>query len=138
VRADGQSCPFPHRCLGCAYFRTDPSFQPELRAYLTSLLADQERLNAAAPQLADWARRDALPSEEEIEALRRLIASNDEVVAALDDSSVPPSSNAIATMRKHWAGLEASFPVQFRELVRPAVPTVFPNVERQLRGTEDD
>lgn len=138
VRADGKFCPFRHRCLGCAYFRTDPSFQPELRAYLTSLLADRERLNSAAPQLVEWARRDALPSEEEIESLRRLIAGNDEMVAALDDADRGAVSDAIATVRKHRAGLEASFPVQFRGLVRQPEPTVFPNVERHLQSTDDE
>lgn len=135
VRADGKSCPFRHRCPGCACFRTDPSFQPELRAYLTSLLADRERLRSAVPQLADWARRDALPSEEEIEALRRLITANDEMVAALDEGDRASVTDAIATVRRHRAGLEASFPVQFRGLVRQPEPS---NVERDLRSVDDE
>ncbi|HUY46001.1 MAG TPA: hypothetical protein VMV92_09785, partial [Streptosporangiaceae bacterium] len=28
VSAGGGSCPFRHRCFGCEYFRTDPSYQP--------------------------------------------------------------------------------------------------------------
>jgi len=35
----GSPCPFRHRCLGCTYSSTDPSYQPELRAYLGELLA---------------------------------------------------------------------------------------------------
>ena len=124
--------------MGCGYFRTDPSFQPELRGYLTSLLADRERLNAAVPQLTEWARRDALPADEEIEAVRRLIAGNDEMVAALDDADRAAAVEAIATMRKHRASLQASFPVQFRGVVRQPEPTLFPNVERHLRGSGDD
>ena len=136
VRADGRSCPFRHRCLGCTYFRTDASFQPQLRSYLTNLLADRERLSAAAPQLAGWAQRDALPSEGEIEALRRLIAGNDAMVAALDDADREAVADAIATVRRHRAGLETTFPVQFRGLVRQSVPDVFPNVEAQPRSAE--
>ena len=36
VKAHGQVCPFRHQCLGCSYFRSDPSFLPELRSYLNS------------------------------------------------------------------------------------------------------
>jgi len=66
VSAGGGPCPFRHRCFGCEYFRTDPSYQPELRGYLGQLLADHERLTAAIPQLAEWARADAVPPGEEI------------------------------------------------------------------------
>ena len=50
VKAQGQACPFRHQCFGCTHYRTDPSFLPELRAYLSRLLADNERLRAAAPE----------------------------------------------------------------------------------------
>ena len=62
VKAHGQACPFRHQCFGCTYFRSDPSFLPELRAHLTRLLADQERLRAAVPELEEWARHAAVPS----------------------------------------------------------------------------
>ncbi len=52
--------------------QTDPSYTPELRGYLTQLLADRERIAAA-------------PSEEEIDAVRRLLRASDEVLAGLDD-----------------------------------------------------
>ena len=61
VKARGHGCEFRYRCVGCAHFRTDPSNQAELRDYLHQLLAGRERLAAAVPQLADWARRDADP-----------------------------------------------------------------------------
>lgn len=138
VRADGQECPFRHRCLGCVYFRTDPSYQPELRAYLTRLLADRERLNAALPQLADWARRDAVPSNEEIDTLRQLVAANDGLIANLDDGERAAVSEAITELRKHRAGLERSYPVQFRGLVRPGRPNVFPSIERHREDPSDD
>jgi len=31
VRANGAACDFRYRCFGCAHFRTDPSYLPELR-----------------------------------------------------------------------------------------------------------
>ncbi len=56
VRALGAHCPFSHQCLGCEHFRTDPSHLPDLYAYLERLLETRERLRAAVPQLAEWAR----------------------------------------------------------------------------------
>ena len=130
VAANGRSCPFRHRCLGCEYFRTDPSYQPELRAYLGQLLADAERLAAAAPELAEWARATAVPSPEEIETLRRLILANEEVLAGLGEHDRQRVEDAITTARRSRATLEATFPAQFRGLARQASPTLFPTIER--------
>lgn len=80
VAADGQGCPFRHRCPGCRHFRTEPSYTPELRGYLTRLLADHERLSAAVPALAEWARADAVPSTREIEAVRQLLVVNEQTL----------------------------------------------------------
>ncbi len=132
VAADGRSCPFRHRCTGCTYFRTDPSYQPELRSYLTKLIEDHERLAAAVPQLAEWARSDAAPSEEEIEAVRNLIRSNDEVLESLDNSEQERLQSAISTLRKARASLTTTFPVELRGLVRPTRPTLFPGIERSI------
>jgi integrase len=38
VTAGGGACPFRFRCLGCGHFRSDPSYLPELRDYLDTLL----------------------------------------------------------------------------------------------------
>jgi hypothetical protein len=65
VKAGGQACPFRFRCMGCGHFRSDPSYLPELRGYLDTLLKSQERLRAAT-ELDDWARAEAMPSDEEI------------------------------------------------------------------------
>ena len=132
VAADGRSCPFRHRCVGCTYFRTDPSYQPELKAYLAKLVEDHERLAAAVPQLVEWAKRDAAPSEEEIEAVRNLIRSNDEILASLEDSDREHIESAISTVRKARASLIDSFPVELRGLVRPTRPTMFPGIERSV------
>ncbi len=130
VAANGRSCPFRHRCLGCEYFRTDPSYQPELRAYLARLLADAERLAAAAPELAEWARASAMPSPEEIETLRRLILANEEVLAGLGEHDRQRVEDAITTVRRSRAALDAAFPAQFRGLARQASPSLFPTIER--------
>ncbi len=130
VAANGRSCPFRHRCLGCEYFRTGPSYQPELRAYLAQLLADAERFAAAAPELAEWARASAMPSPEEIETLRRLILANEEVLAGLGEQDRQRVQDAITTARRSRATLDATFPARFRGLARQASPSLFPTIER--------
>ena len=72
VQAGGGACPFRFRCAGCDHFRTDVSYLPDLKAYLHDLLRDRERV-LAATELDDWARAQALPSEEEIRRIRALI-----------------------------------------------------------------
>lgn len=129
VAADGHSCPFRHRCTGCTYFRTDPSYQPELTAYLAQLLADKERLATTMPQLAEWARSDAVPSNEEIDAVRLLIRANDEQLGELDATERRRVEAAIATMRTERAALVDTFPVEFRGLTRQTRPTLFPAIE---------
>ncbi len=133
VAADGHSCPFRHRCSGCEYFRTDPSYQPELAAYLGQLLADRERLASALPQLADWARRNAAPSDEEIDAVRRLLRANDEALAALDDDDRAAVDAAISTIRKQRATLQTTFPVSLRGIVAQPTPSLFPTIEADGR-----
>ena len=73
VKAGGGACPFRFRCAGCDHFRTDVSYLPDLHAYLDDLLRTRERL-LATTDLDDWARAEAIPSEEEISRIRRLIA----------------------------------------------------------------
>jgi hypothetical protein len=50
-------------CIGCGHFRSDPSYLPELKSYPQQLLADRERLHAAAG-LEPWARAQATPPGE--------------------------------------------------------------------------
>jgi site-specific recombinase XerD len=72
VKAGGGACPFRFRCLGCGHFRSDPSYLPELRDYLDTLLQTRERIRSAQ-DLDEWARAEAMPSDEEITRLRQLI-----------------------------------------------------------------
>jgi len=131
VRARGGACDFRYRCFGCKHFRTDPSYLPELGAYLSKLLATRERLAAAVPQLADWARREAVPSEEEIDAVRRIIAACDDSIAQLDAEDRAAIEEAIEVLRTGRAVMETTFPVQFRGVVAQPTPVLFPTIAAQ-------
>ena len=106
VTAGGHSCPFRHRCTGCTYFRTDPSYTPSSAATSHSLLADRERLVAAIPALADWARADAAPSEAEIDAVRQTVcAPTTKYSPDFTPTTAPPSrrpSPPSAPSGQHW------------------------------------
>lgn len=123
VAAGGGACPFRFRCAGCDHFRTDVSYLPDLGAYLDDLLRNRERLLACS-ELDDWARREAMPSEEEIGRVRRLIAR---VKAGLDDLSDDERAGveeAVEVVRRHRAvsiGMPRSrrVPVDLRPDRRP-------------------
>lgn len=130
IKAHGQSCPFRHQCFGCSHFRSDPSFLPELRAYLARLLADRERLRAAVPELEEWARNGAIPSAEEIAGIRRVIDRCQEIMAELTAAERAQIDEAIAMLRRGRAQLDTSVPVRFVGLIGQPSPTLFPNIER--------
>ncbi len=126
VKARGHGCEYRYRCVGCEHFRTDPSNQAELRDYLHQLLAGRERLAAAVPQLADWARSEATPSDEEIAALRQLIRRNDQIIDELDPADRAAVLEAIATTRRFRAQLRVTIPDRFKGVTRPERPTLIP------------
>lgn len=126
VKARGQGCVYRYRCVGCEHFRTDPSNQAELREYLHQLLTGRERLAATVPQLAEWARRDAIPSEEEISAVRALIRRNEEIINELDPADRAAVLEAIATTRRLRAQLRVVVPDRYRGITRPPRPTLHP------------
>lgn len=100
VQAGGNACPFRFRCAGCDHFRTDVSYLPDLQAYLDDLLRNRERV-LAATDIDEWARTEAMPSEEEITRVRRLIAR---VHAGLEDLTTDERTHidtAVATVRGH-------------------------------------
>ena len=76
------------------------SYLPDLHAYLDDLLRNRERL-LAATDLKDWARTEAIPSEEEISRIRRLIArisaGLDELTGEDASGSSRPSASSAAT-----------------------------------------
>ncbi|MFJ3505031.1 tyrosine-type recombinase/integrase [Streptomyces sp. NPDC090135] len=102
VKAGGHACPFRFRCLGCDHFRTDPSYLPDLRTYLDTLLRDRERL-AAATELDAWAQAEATPSEEEISRLRRLIRRVESDLDALTDEEREEIRQATSALRRSRA-----------------------------------
>ncbi|MCX4399472.1 transposase (plasmid) [Streptomyces sp. NBC_00053] len=99
VKTGGHGCPFRFRCVGCDHFRTDPSYLPELRTYLDTLLRDRERL-AAASDLDAWARAEATPSNEEIKRIRTLIRRVETDLDGLTDDEREQIKDATRTLRK--------------------------------------
>jgi integrase len=100
IRAGGNACPFRFRCAGCDHFRTDVSYLPDLQAYLDDLLRNRERL-LAARDIDDWARSEAMPSEEEINRIRRLIAR---ITTGLDELTADERERveqAVTVVRRH-------------------------------------
>ncbi|KOV27304.1 hypothetical protein ADK90_02250 [Streptomyces sp. XY413] len=99
VAAGGHACPLRFRCLGCEHFSTDVSYLPDLQAHLADLLRSRERLMSAF-EADDWARTQAMPSEEEIRRIRRLI---DRVQNDLDDLTPEERAHieqAVAVVRR--------------------------------------
>lgn len=130
VKAHGQACPFRHQCFGCTHFHSDPSYLPELRAHLGRLLADRERLLTAVPELHEWARNGAIPSDEEIAAVRRVIGRCGDLLADLTEDERAEIDEAIDVLRRTRAQLDTAVPVRFLGSVGQSLPTLFPNVER--------
>ena len=85
VAALGSACPYRMRCIGCKHFRTDLTHLAALEKYLTDLLAARERILAVSDELADWARRDAMPSDEHIDRVRYLIRRMREKIDGLSE-----------------------------------------------------
>ena len=100
VKAGGNACPFRFRCAGCEHFRTDVSYLPDLVAYLDDLLRNSERV-LAATDLEDWARAEAMPSEEEVTRVRRLIARVRDGLDELTPEERAGVDDAVATVRRH-------------------------------------
>jgi len=127
VAAEGKAYPMRHRCFGCVHFRTDPSFL-DLRHYLGTLLADKERLAAAVPGLAEWARHDAVPSDGEIEVVRRLIADCETRLVGpypVEHSEVLEAMDLLARTRTALDDVLSLFkPGQVSQSVPVAVPRV--------------
>jgi len=102
VKAGGGACPFRFRCAGCDHFRTDVSYLPDLHAYLDDLLRNRERL-LAATELDEWARSEAMPSEEEISRIRQLISRVKAGLDGLDENERASLDQAVAAVRHHRA-----------------------------------
>lgn len=101
VAAGGGACPFRFRCAGCDHFRTDVSYLPDLQAYLEDLLRTRERLLAATTGIDAWARSEAMPSEDEITRIRRLINQIKDGLGELTDQDRQGIEQATTVLRRH-------------------------------------
>jgi integrase len=100
VKAGGGACPFRFRCAGCDHFRTDVSYLPDLHAYLDDLLRTRERL-LATTDLDPWARAEAMPSDEEIRRIRRLIDQISHGLDELEPEQRQQLQQAVTVVRRH-------------------------------------
>lgn len=107
-------------CGGCGHFRSDPSYLPELKSYLQQLLADRERILAAA-DLEDWAREAAAPSEREIQRYRDLIRRVEADLEALDEDDRRQIADAVKVLRTTRQVVHLGMPG-----VRPPSPSTGP------------
>jgi integrase len=128
VKALGSACPFSHQCLGCVHFRTDPSYLPDLYAYLEQLLDARERLNAAVPQLQDWAREKAVPNDAEIKAVRNLLRSNEALLAELEPVERRKLEELFAALRGARAQAENRLAIHDVGAIAQPEPTFSPPV----------
>jgi integrase len=127
VKSNGQGCPYKFRCFGCAYFRTDPSYLPELHSHLRRLLADHERLNAITDgMLEEWARRDAAPPPDEIVAVRRLIRAAEKMLGELSDAERASVDELMAILRRARANIDSALPIHMHGRVRQPQPLLHP------------
>ncbi|MFD5516942.1 tyrosine-type recombinase/integrase [Streptomyces sp. NPDC127066] len=99
VAAGGHDCPVRFRCVGCSHFRTDVSYLPDLEAYLADLLRNRERL-AAFAEADDWAKVEAMPSDEEITRVRRLIRRVRDGLDDLSDDDRAQLQEAVTVVRR--------------------------------------
>ncbi|MFJ8376992.1 transposase [Streptomyces sp. NPDC094461] len=75
------------------------SYLPDLETYLADLLRNRERLLAAV-DADDWAKVEALPSDEEISRVRRLIRRVKDSVDELGDEERSEIEQATALVRR--------------------------------------
>ncbi|MDT2009857.1 site-specific integrase [Rhodococcus opacus] len=122
VQAGGGSCPFRFRCLGCGHFRSDPSYLPELRDYLDTLLRDRERVRAAT-ELDDWARDEAVPSEAEITRLRQLIRRVQYDLDALTEDERGQIEEAVRVVRRTRQTVHLGLPTTGPQTLDPHLET---------------
>ena len=126
VRALGAHCPFSHQCLGCEHFRTDPSHLPDLYAYLERLLETRERLRAAVPQLAEWAREKAIPADAEIRTVRTLIRAGEEALDELTAGERSKLLELFRLLRATRARMDGTVAVEQIAATRNPEPTFLP------------
>jgi integrase len=107
VAAGGNECPVRFRCVGCAHFSTDVSYLPDLEAYLADLMRSRERLLSVV-DADEWAKVEAMPSDEEIRRIRRLISrikADVDDLSAEDRAKIEDSVGVVRRARNQVVGL---------------------------------
>ncbi|MEV4640660.1 site-specific integrase [Actinoplanes sp. NPDC049548] len=99
VAAAGQDCPVRFRFAGCGHFSTDISYLPDLERYLADLLRHRERLTATL-DVDDWARDEAMPSDQEIQRILRLITRMTADLQDLTDEERVQITDAVTVVRQ--------------------------------------
>lgn len=99
VAADGQDCPLRFRCIGCGHFSTDISYLPDLERHLSDLLRHREKLLAVV-DADEWATAEAMPSDDEITRVRRLINRMKGDLDDLTDDERAEIEEAVAVVRR--------------------------------------
>jgi len=122
VKAGGHACPFRFRCPGCGHFRSDPSYLPELRGYLDMLLRNRERVRAAV-ELEDWARAEAMPSDQEISRVRQLIHRAETDLEQLSDEDRQQIDEACRVVRATRQTVHLGMPTIRLPDLDPTLPT---------------
>jgi hypothetical protein len=122
VAAEGRGCPIRHQCFGCASFSSDPSYLPEMRRRLLDLKAIRARVDAF-DGAAEWAKRDARPSDEELEALQCHIRTEEDKLAHATSEQRALIDNASATLRKARAVAQVDITLRRRENGQDALLT---------------
>jgi integrase len=126
VAAEGYGCPIRHQCFGCASFSSDPSYLPEMRRRLLDLKAMRARIDAF-DGAAEWAKCDARPSDEEIEALQQRIRAEEDKLGRATPEQRALIEEASITLRKARAVAQVDITLRRRE-----------NGEDALLGHVDD
>ncbi|WP_292975799.1 transposase [Mycobacterium sp.] len=107
VAAGGTDCPVRFRCVGCAHFSTDVSYLPDLEGYLADLMRSREKLLSVV-DADEWAKAEAMPSDEEITRIRRLISrvkADFDDLSAEDRAQIEESVRVVRRARNHAVGL---------------------------------
>ncbi len=85
------------------------SYLPDLEAYLADLLRNRERL-AAFATADDWAKSEAMPSDQEIIRLRRLIKRVREDLDSLKEEDRAEIQQAVSIIRRSWQTVSLGMP----------------------------
>jgi hypothetical protein len=99
VQAGGGQCPIRFRCLGCEHFSSDISYLPDLEAYLADLLRNRERI-ASMTTADEWAKAEAMPSQQELDRVRRLVRSVKADLGSLTEDERTQIRQAITVVRR--------------------------------------